>query len=490
VLLTVICYIDFPHLGLHFNTYLSKSKTTDKTIYLVPDFCKIAKVVPIYKAKDKENFTNYRPISLLPSVSKLLEKVVHKRVYHFLKDALYSSQYGFRPGHSTSHAVCEFTANMLQYLDDKYSTLGVFLDLSKAFDTIDHSILLQKLNHYGIRGKALEWFRSYLLNRTQFVVYNNVNSNIQNLTTGVPQGSVLGPLLFIIYTNDLPNTLTHSKCILFADDTTIFYSSKNLNELFNNIKSDLNVVTDWFKANKLTLNISKTNYILFSRSRNTNFIIPPIIIGNEQIQKVAHIKFLGIIIDEKFDWHKHIEFCQNKIASGNYALNSLKKTLPIKQLITMYYSLIQPYLSYGIILWGHAHKKYINKLKVSQNKTIRNINNSKYNESAKPIYSKLRILTLDEIYKIELCKFMYGSSTHTLPLPLLSLYTPNTEIHSHNTRQRGDAHVTARHTELLSRSFIHTAPDIWHTIPQKIKKSGTKHAFKHQVTKFLSILVD
>ena len=135
----------------------------------------------------------------------------------------------------------------------------------------------------------------------------------------------------------------------------------------------------------------------------------------------------------------------------------------------MYYSLIQPYLSYGIILWGHAHKKYINKLKVSQNKTIRNINNSKYNESAKPIYSKLRILTLDEIYKIELCKFMYGSSTRTLPLPLLSLYTPNTEIHSQNTRQRGDAHVTARHTELLSRSLSHTAPDIWLTIHNHIK---------------------
>jgi len=195
--------------------------------------------------------------------------------------------------------------------------------------------------------------------------------------------------------------------------------------------------------------------------------------------------FLGITIDEKFDWHKHIEFCRNKIASGNYAINSLKNTLPNKQLITMYYSLIQPYLTYGTILWGRAHKKYINKLKVSQNKTVRNLNNSKYNESAKPIYSKLNILTLDDIYKIELCKFMYGHITRSLPTPLLSIYTPNTDIHTHNTRHSKDVHVTARHTNLISRSFIHTAPDIWLTIPENIKESKNINIFKCQITKFL-----
>ena len=235
----------------------------------VPDSLKLAKVVAIHKGKAKNEFTNYRPISLLPAVSKLLEKIVHKRLMFFFEryDLLYKNQYGFRPNRSTDDAITKFITDINSSLNNQNNmSLSVFLDLSKAFDTIDHNILLHKLSFYGIRGLAYDWFRDYLTNRRQYAEYNGARSSTQSVTCGVPQGSVLGPLLFIIYTNDLPDTLNQSSSILFADDTTLYISDDNLYRLYAKMNEELNILTDWFKANKLSLNISKTKYILFSNS--------------------------------------------------------------------------------------------------------------------------------------------------------------------------------------------------------------------------------
>ena len=237
------------------NIIINKSLSTG----VVPDSLKLAKVIPIFKCKEKDNLNNYRPISLLPTISKILEKVLHKRLYNFLlsQSIFYQSRYGFRPKHATSHAVNEFVDDVISSFENKEVTLGVFLDLSQAFDTINHKILLQKLEWYGVRGKALEWFENYLCQRKQFVQYKTNKSLTHNIPCGVPQGSVLGPLLFIIYTNDLPNSLTHTKAILLADDTTLYLNSKHVTELFNLINHDLNSLAEWFKSNKLSLNIGK-----------------------------------------------------------------------------------------------------------------------------------------------------------------------------------------------------------------------------------------
>ena len=234
---------------------------------IVPNAMKLAKVIPIYKGKCKESFTKYRPISLLSNISKILEKVVHKRLLSFLTRCgiLYNSQYGFRPNCSTIDAITEFTANVIPALDNNDKCLSVFLDLSKTFDTINHEILLMKLKRYGIRGVALKWFRSYLNQIMQYVSFKGVHSKTRMVEYGVPQGSVLGPLLFILYSNDIPLSLTHSKAILFADDTTVFCTGSDLEKMYECINSDMDNLNDWFKANQLSVNPSKTKYILFTK---------------------------------------------------------------------------------------------------------------------------------------------------------------------------------------------------------------------------------
>jgi len=298
---------------------------------IFPDKFKIANVVPIFKAKDKQEFSNYRPISLLSNVSKLLEKIVHRRLYKFMNDSniLYSSQYGFRNNHSTIQAITELVGNILKGFDKKEVTLSIFLDLSKAFDTIDHSILLNKLEHYGIRGLPLQWLKSYLSGRRHYVEYKGVKSDLMSVSCGVPQGSVLGPLLFIIYTNDLANVSKLISTILFADDTTLYCTGKDLNILVNNVNRSLIDVVDWFRANKLSLNICKTNFILFhSRNMDMSQTNIDLVMGDIHIERVNNGKFLGMILDNLLEWQSHICSLESKMSKQLYILNKVKKGTP------------------------------------------------------------------------------------------------------------------------------------------------------------------
>ena len=232
---------------------------------------KIALVIPIFKKGDNQDCNNYRPISLLPNISKLFEKLIHNRLSKFLEEnkCLFSKQFGFRNKHSTTHALIDITETVRKALDDNDFACGVFLGFKKAFDTVDHRILLKKLEHYGVIGHAIKWFTSYLTERKQYTTVNNTNSQIKDVSYGVPQGSVLGPLLFLICINDLNSVITFSYIRHFADDTNILYRHKSLRKINQRINFDLKNIAEWLWANRIALNTNKTEIVLFRSPRKT-----------------------------------------------------------------------------------------------------------------------------------------------------------------------------------------------------------------------------
>ena len=436
----------------------------------VPNCLKLFKVIPIHKAKAKDNLANYRPISLLTTVSKVLEKIVYKRLYSFLDTCnIFSrNQYGFRKNHSTIDAVTKFIKETGNHLDNKESVLTVYCDLSRAFDTLDHKILLKKLNFYGIRGHVLDWFRSYLKNRRQFVKYNGHSSKIMDIDYGIPQGSIMGPLLYIIYMNDLPENL-ESDTILFADDTTIFGHNTNIDILFNEMTAELVTLIDWFQANKLSLNTTKTHFMLISNTQDNRNDKRKLRIGTDEIARTPHVKFLGIMIDERLKWDKHIELQAKKINSGLYAINKAKLVLNTKHLTTLYYALIYPHLLYGITLWGNTYNLYLNRLVVLQKRVIRIITNSPFRAHTEHLFEQLKLLKLPDIYKLEVAKTVMKFHTNTLPKSLCDAFKklPNTY---HNTRQSNTYKVIQPRTRttVTTRSIINMGPRIWNDINSEL----------------------
>ena len=446
---------------------------------VVPNKMKIAKIIPLHKKGSAQLCDNYRPISLLPTMSKVIEKIVYRRVTEHLSvnDILYYRQYGFRANHSTTDAVCDLVSEILQGFDKEMSCLSVMIDLRKAFDSCDHSLMLKKLEKMGIRGDLLRWFTSYLSARTQYVSIANSSSDINNISVGVPQGSLLGVLLFVIQINDLHSALKYSQCILYADDTTIFVIGRNIKCMIAKIQEDLKYLETWLVNNRLCLNTDKTKVMLFSKRIHHEDI--NITLSGVCLELVNEFKLLGIWLDTRLAFEIHAQKLYATLLQMNYLCVKMSKFVPVPCLKSLYFAHFHSRLNYGICIWGGLITKYyVDKLFKLQKKIMRVVTCSAYHAHSMPIFKENHILCYQDLVKLDCVKLVYRCINGLAPKNLQQIFKCNREISTRNKNL-----IVLKHkTTIVNKSFLVSSISTWNklTVEQKQKPSiaSFKSSFK------------
>jgi hypothetical protein len=305
-------------------------------------------------------------------------------------------------------------------------------------------------------------------------------SDMMTVKCGVPQGSILGPLLFIIYINDIVEVSDILTMILFADDTNIFISGKNINDLINTINAELCKLSRWFKLNKLSLNINKTHFMIFRHRTKNLHDFPDILIDNRKIDMVKSSKFLGVIINDSLTWTDHINLVKNKVSKSMGIIRHIKNRLPLSVLKMLYNSLINPYYDYCNLIWGTDSETNVSmkNLLLTQKRAVRIISNSKWNSHTEPLFKKLRILRLGQLHRLQVACFMYKVNHSLVSEYFLNMFSANDTIHSHNTRQRTHYHIVYCRTAHMKSTIRIAGPKLWNSIDQDIQASSGIHQFR------------
>ena len=440
-----------------------------------PNDLKIARISPKHKEDSYSEPSNFRPISSLSYLSKVYEKFFSLRIIKFFSkySVIAPNQYGFQNGRSTTDALINLTEQMYSAIDNNSFFIAAIIDIRKAFDCVNHEILKAKLERYGIRGMPLKWLDSYLTDRKCYVELGSHKSKMNTFNVGVPQGSILGPTLFLIYINNLPKISDILKTQLFADDTIVSSSGINIDSLIETTNTELSKLQDWTEANKLTIHAGKTNLLLVSKRRASTS--SNIIFMDRTILPVNNCKYLGIYLDDRLTFKDHINYIISKISRHTGILYKIKDNLPTKTRIDYYYAYIYPYLSYNTIIWGSADTTHIQPLINQQKRAIRTIANAGFRDHTNPLFKQFKLLKLQDIHKFQLGTFMF------------------------HARQRGEYATQSRYqtrglNRVLSdyhrlsttqRAVSYTAPTFWNSLPEYLRCLNSYNVFRKSLKNFL-----
>lgn len=410
------------------------------------DLLKITKVTPIFKKGDKKLAKNYRPVSIVPIFSKIIETLIYQQLAaHFARHNLLSDcQFGFRTNRSTITAVMRLVEQITEAFENKKSAALTLFDLSKAFDCVPYDFLIAKFRYYGISDNSVKIIQAYLNNRSQYVaVSNRKTSDLGTVTMGVPQGSVLGPFLFIVFINDFTAGLNvNVNKIVYADDITVMGAHSNLQDLTTIMNEAYKNSLEWFTNNELVCNNDKTQKMILTLSNNG---------------EVNSVKLLGIKIDSKLNWTSHIDFVATKISRVSYLFWKLRDLVSFKYLRMSYFGLFQSHLAYGLILWGHS--THVHKLLLIQKKVIRTICRAGPIDHCKPLFKRLQILTVINLYILHI--LLYTKTNY-------EQFITREEIHKHNTRNKHKIDIPQHRLAVTGSSFILNCVKFFNKLPQSV----------------------